>query len=392
MIYIPSHESVHGGLQIFWTPDEIVDFDDDPTNWLEGTAVSLSGTSAKKVRVGMSANAPTRECLIYRSGAQVEPRGANGFLVLYLTSEMTCPRPGASLSVLILSRACEDVKFTLPRHMTRRGEGRFRPYGEAYRLQGEENVVDQAAAPLETTSLLSGTAVPSTVSAASNIACMLRARSWGGQVRISRFPTEEGSNLFFIRPIPLPPLSLKGPKHENHLPNAAVSSPPWTWGGYFGSLFVGLKGSTRITLVARGGSLPRVAVSSCSGEELRTFPVQESAIAVNNVYGYNASPGMYGGVVIALPENEPVVINLPDEDPRPFFHARRADPFPDVGMQASNTSSFTPAYLRVLVGVSRPDSIVPVWIDYYFEGGDDFEGVRFRRVPGVKLEDIVRGE
>lgn len=391
MIYIPSHESIHGGLQIFWDPDIASEYSEDPTNWLEGTAATLSGTSAKKVRIGMSAQVPTRLCHVYRPGENPNSSGANGFLVLYLTSQMSCPRPGASLTILVLTRCGSDVRFSVPRHITRVGEGRVRPIGEAYRLQADP-AVDISADPTVDSILQEPASGLSVLRATSDISSFLRAKSWGGQVKIARYPTEMGSNCFFIRSFPLPPSTSRHGHQSNHLPSMHPSPSPWTWGGYYGAMFVGIRGSTRVTLIARGGSLPRVAVSLCAGEECARFGVAEGFDVVNNFYGFVSSPGMYGGIPITLPENEPVVVTLPDDDPRPFRHSRVSHAHPTAFPRGDESTTYTSPYLRVLVGVSPVCESLPVWIDYYIEGGTDLEGVRFRRVPGVVVEDVVREE
>lgn len=265
MVYIPSNPSLKGTLQVFWTPiASSASFSQDPTPFLNGVMIDLSGTSKTLVSVPMAVPSPMRSVSPFsNTDVSYNPMTMNGTLVFYLSASLVAPRVGATLPILLLARGGSDMRFHLPSSLSPAAPvvgAPQRTLTEAYAFQGKSEIdpaVEEVFVDLNPSKARSDVSKVYIGEEVASVRALMQRFSYVGTARVDQEANGPfGFGVCYPPVVPgvgvlestFPRLNLY-PNYVN-TPQLGVPGPriarPWTWVSHYAVLYCGIRGGHRV--------------------------------------------------------------------------------------------------------------------------------------------------
>jgi len=391
-VYIPSTKTIHGAMQVFWSPTLGVSPEDvDPTQWGVGTSLEFSGTQFKTIRVPYDQALGAKENVCVYPGVMIAPQWVNGELLFYLTTPLVSPKSTGAITVIILVRGGDDLSFSGYKHLGKLASGGLCPWKSILRLNAgdDSNAVDLDA--VSSTSVLGNAAVVASPSDDSLLRSSVAHSSFIGSVVFKKPTGGTKSYTGWVRAPPALGVADAGLLANSNICPAAVSGVGsiWTWFGHYSAMFCGVRCGTDFTLVGRSSGVTRVRLTRISASEYVSVADMQSAEERFNASG--ACDGESSGVdtvVVNLTQHESYTHQSRVSDSQ-VFHSPLAKFFSSGERDRDGRLvDFAGEYLRIDSDVcSANDSCTEIQIDVYAAVSSDVSFMHFRRVPGVSRRD-----
>lgn len=272
LIYIPSSTNVKGTMQVFWDPNVFPTtatvYAADPTVFLTGTMIDLSGSSSTIVKIDMAGqNVCKFNEPVYDTGTTRALDYCNGSLSFYLTSEVTMPRADAvALTVLIFARGGSNMKFHVPKNMTTVGGdvSSVTPVISTFRLQGLtviDESVETTTADLTHCAQIAPVVQVNFGEDIASVRGLTQKFSLAGSVSISNKGVADTPQTFAGVCFPRNSFAVVDSNGAGIFPAAAaigyngagVGTVPnlWSWAGHMLMMYAGFRGGHRVKVLQR---------------------------------------------------------------------------------------------------------------------------------------------
>jgi hypothetical protein len=421
LVYIPSHQNIKGMLQVFWSAQNPA-LPNDPTPYLSGTMIDLSGTSATLLRVDMAPKCPSRKVVPFTTDTSTTPvDDTNGYLVFYMPNVMTSPKATQTLTVLVFTRGCSNMRFHTPRTVAAYGSGPgyypmtgFARYESKPINYGDDNV-DPNVSLQPSTTLCSGTDYPVIAlnygEEVASVRALIQKFSYVGTANLGLGTLTTDAPAFCLVSFP-PPVGQSGsttiPRsikpvlaNDQGLDPFLLTTPfivsPWTYSAHYLAMFNGYRGSFRVKII------PRITSNSAVAQDLPPMSLGFAAVSSPEAatlaqqlggagWGFREGPASSNVQYMAYRPGEMCPeVHVPFGSPLPLVPAQsklarlNSNFVGDVTGLLTNMSCMITFRTRDVYGGTTGRNVT---FDVHTAAGPDCTVGHFYRTPGVRISGI----
>jgi len=382
MIYVVSNTQVRGQLVVCWEPrvNPALTFATNPVHRVNNVLIELSGSSATMLTVDMSTRTPALFQNVMARGAitTATTANSNGQLMFYLQGAVTTVKTTAfDVTVIVMARGGDNMRFGAPTSLCT-FDGLVHVPLVNIKTEGTDGTMDDTV-PVNT--------IPLVVSPNANFP--VKEVLWGEEFLSVRALMQKFSQVALGNAATWADRRLVFPHFPNR-PGAmanwwntldvAHTDMPFTYGGYYSQMFVGVRSSMRFKVITAdqnsytSGGRCWHGIASASGTET-TYLLATTNFLVNAAGLSYFCRGDY--------QNSDLIHGAEFTFPN-YMHIKFWDP-----RALLNTLIISAPHFRVdaMFSDGNPAATTPgggdfrVWQAY----SSDLCLVRFRRTPGVQI-------
>jgi hypothetical protein len=416
MIVVPTSPFHRGTLQVSWDPVVALDTDNlDITNTETNVIYDISVTSQLCVRVGYVSEQPCKELSLFSdvTGQSVAMSKYlyNGQLSIRVQGALRSQTAPTTVDILVFARAASDMRFGVPALSQLTVTNAVRTIGP-YRLQAG-GIADDVEPDVEMVQLVGPVKDEYPTGAilwgediASVRALLQKPSSW---IKFNIDPDLVDSPYFFcgIPALPLypPPPYIKSAPHGPICPNywsQALVNEQFTWLGWYGAMFTGLRGSVRVKALARpvpststdpnieNGFRNFIQAQACTAKDLMAYDGTTLNVGLQLVPDLTQTMVPHGGIQSASSSNGAQEFLIPYYGTRKFESNRAIRDYTlfDTDLPAVDGYGRAPMFAvgqisagSDLSGTLNIINFPPLLV--IVGGGPDIAPVRFRRCPAI---------
>lgn len=380
-IYVVSSPWIQGQLQVYWDdtflyPGTVPDITNTTTN----TIIDLKGSSRTMFRVGYASSRPGLRTQLVNSNTLAGEEHANGYLRMKLLTPVSSAI-AASVRVFVMVRGL-NMHFWGTQSEILMGDFESVKLSNLRYQSGEDTTNDVNQEDIITFVPPSPSYPIVEVCAGEDIQSIRHlVQMFSFQGMYSAVPS--GTGLVYaplVLPGLLPPVdqsdfekpSSPGNARFLRLGDVSPAVLPFTYGGFYGPMFVGVRGSVRVKV------LPRTQQSTIRWVASRSRYIPDSTLPFPDNNGANPE--------IIMHESQAQAVNNAPEWSFPYYGwAKSISPVIayDIGLPGTQ-EAFGDRSFMVMAPVTAPAATV-LRADVYVAYGGDFGISRFRRTPTLKV-------